>query len=193
MFILIDNYDSFSWNLVQYLGMLNLPCKVIPNDFLSPQQILSLNPEGIIISPGPGSPENSGCCPELIKTLACLSPSGIPVLGICLGHQILATSLGGEVSQAPEPVHGKISVISNNGQNLFARLPYSFKVVRYHSLLVTGVPDYFTVSAYADKGEIMAISSERYGFYGVQFHPESLLTEYGLDLLNNFAAICRRF
>lgn len=192
MFLLIDNYDSFTWNLIQYFEILNVSCKVITNDELSVEEILKLKPSGIILSPGPGAPENAGCCPALVKALAQDSEIHVPILGICLGHQVLATAMGGSVGSASTPIHGKVYQIENDGEYLFNGLPKQFNVVRYHSLSVQRLPLSFTVSAYTKDHEIMAMYSRKYNFYGVQFHPEAILSEYGLDILSNFINICSK-
>lgn len=185
MILLIDNYDSFTFNLYQYLGELGqVPC-VVRNDALSISDIEKMNPEAIIISPGPGRPENAGICVELIKKVG----ASIPILGICLGHQAIGYAFGGSIINAEKIMHGKISKLSHTGTSLFHALPKELRVMRYHSLVISkdNVPEVFEVLARsADDGEIMAIRHKEFPIYGLQFHPESIGTAEGKMMLNNF-------
>ncbi|SFA91642.1 MULTISPECIES: aminodeoxychorismate/anthranilate synthase component II [unclassified Bacillus (in: firmicutes)] len=190
MLILIDNYDSFTFNLYQYLGELGERIQVYRNDQISIDDITSLNPEAIILSPGPGRPENAGICVEIIQTFY----NRIPILGICLGHQAIGYTFGGNVKQAKKIMHGKTSLISHNEENLFSGIPNPFEVMRYHSLVVESsrLPDHLKSMAFAtDDQEIMALKHETYPVYGVQFHPESVGTIHGKQLLANFLNLIR--
>jgi anthranilate synthase/aminodeoxychorismate synthase-like glutamine amidotransferase len=185
--LVIDNYDSFTYNLVQYLGELGSEPIVRRNDQLAVDEIHKLRPERIVISPGPGSPENVrdfGICAQVLKEI---SPV-VPTLGVCLGHQGIAIVFGGRVGPAQTIRHGKISRIYHDGRGLFRRLPNGFRAGRYHSLAVArgSLPSCLEVSALSEQGEIMAIRHRRLPIEGVQFHPESILTEYGHQLISNF-------
>lgn len=184
MILVIDNYDSFTWNLVHYLEELGARTHVVRNDQLSVEEALALNPDGILLSPGPCTPNEAGICLALIKA----APIELPILGVCLGHQAIGQSFGGAVISAREIRHGKISEISNNQSGLFEGLPERYQVVRYHSLAIrTGdLPDSLVADAYTDDGEIMAVHHINRPVFGVQFHPESILTEHGHALLGNF-------
>ena len=185
MNILIDNYDSFSYNLYQILGAINPDIKVLRNDELTCVQISELNPEHIILSPGPGKPCDSGVCPEVIKNLS----GKIPILGICLGHQAIFEAFGGTVSYAPTLMHGKASEISiDQASPIFKGLPPVLRAARYHSLSVVNetLPDCLAVTAKTADGIIMAVQHKKHQTYGLQFHPESILTEHGKEMLGNF-------
>ena len=185
MILLIDNYDSFSYNLYQMIGEIEPDIKVIRNDEMSVSEIEKLAPERIIISPGPGRPENAGIIVELAKTLC----HNIPTLGVCLGHQAICQAYGAKITYAKKLMHGKQSVISiEEGTPLFKDIPARVPVARYHSLVAdkASMPDCLKVTAYADDGEIMAIEHKEFPIYGVQFHPESIMTPDGKTMLKNF-------
>lgn len=184
MLLLIDNYDSFTYNLFQYLSELGEEVVVVRNDRTTIEEIERLKPGRIVISPGPSTPQNAGISNEVIKHFG----SKLPLLGVCLGHQCIGYSYGATVGQAEEIMHGKSSLIYHNGQGVFAGLPDPFPAIRYHSLIVEkeGLPDCFEVTAWTDGGEIMGLRHNRYPVEGVQFHPESFMTEVGKDLLRNF-------
>jgi anthranilate synthase component II len=191
MILLIDNYDSFTYNLYQYLGELGVELKVVRNDKVTISEIETLKPTAIIISPGPGRPENAGICVELIRTFA----HKIPILGICLGHQAIGYAFNGNIINAREIMHGKVSEISHNGLSLFNTLPGSLYVMRYHSLVIEkdSVPSELEILATStDDNEIMAVKHKEYPVYGLQFHPESIGTKQGKQLLENFIAETRK-
>jgi len=184
MILMIDNYDSFTYNLVQYMGELGADLEVYRNDKISLEEIENLKPEKIVISPGPCTPSKAGISKEVIKHFA----GKIPLLGVCLGHQSVAETFGGEIIKAKKLMHGKTSMISHDDQTLFKGLPNPFEATRYHSLVVNRatLPDCFEISAESDDGEIMGIRHKELMIEGVQFHPESILTVHGKDLLRNF-------
>jgi len=181
---LLDNYDSFTYNLVQYLGELGADLQIARNDDLSPNEILGTKPDGIVLSPGPGRPENAGILQELIRAAA----GRIPLLGVCLGHQGIAQVFGGKIGYAPTLMHGKTSEIHHDGLMLFDGIESPFVATRYHSLIVErkSLPKTFRVTAWTDDKLIMAIQHRVYPLYGVQFHPESILTDCGKKILGNF-------
>lgn len=184
MLLMIDNYDSFTYNLVQYLGELGEDVRVYRNDKITLQQIEDLRPDRIVISPGPCTPKEAGVSVETIRQFA----GRMPILGVCLGHQSLGVAFGGEVIRAQRLMHGKTSMISHDGKTIFHGLPNPFEATRYHSLLVNpkNLPDCLEVSAKTAEGEIMGLRHRTLGVEGVQFHPESILTTIGKDLLRNF-------
>lgn len=184
MLLLIDNYDSFTYNLFQYLSELGEEVKVVRNDRVSLEEIRVLRPERIVLSPGPGGPEQAGVCVEVIRSLA----GEVPILGVCLGHQCIGYAYGGVVEGAGELVHGKVSLIHHDGRGVFSGLESPLEAVRYHSLAVRreGLPDCLEVSAWTDKGVIMGLRHRTFPLEGVQFHPESIMTLRGKDLLRNF-------
>ncbi len=188
--LLLDNYDSFTYNLLHYLAELGAETEVIRNDALSVDDIRKRQPQGILISPGPGRPEESGVCPEVIRTLGSI----IPIFGVCLGHQAIGMVYGGTVKRAPVPMHGKTSKISHQGEGIFRGLPSPFTATRYHSLIVSqeALPACLEITARSDDGLIMGLQHREHPVYGVQFHPESIASEYGHDLLNNFLTLTRR-
>ncbi|MBY0096754.1 anthranilate synthase component II [Mesobacillus maritimus] len=191
MILLIDNYDSFTYNLYQYLGELGVKLKVVRNDKVTISEIETMKPTAIIISPGPGRPENAGICVELIRTLA----HKVPILGICLGHQAIGYAFNGTIMKAGEIMHGKVSEISHNGSSLFSTLPGRLSVMRYHSLVIEkdSVPSELEILASStDDNEIMAVKHKEYPVYGLQFHPESIGTKQGKQLLENFIAETRK-
>lgn len=180
--LMIDNYDSFTFNLVQYLQVLGADVRVHRNDTLSVDQAVALAPTHLVISPGPGDPDDAGISKALIERVL----GQLPILGVCLGHQSLCEVLGGAVVPARALMHGKSSRIRHDGRGIFAGLPDPLQVGRYHSLAVRDLPDCLQVSARTDDGEIMAVRHTEHAAVGVQFHPESILTPQGMDLLRNF-------
>jgi len=180
--LVVDNYDSFTFNLVQYLGELGADPLVVRNDAIKPEEAEDLAPDRLVISPGPGRPEDAGFSVEFVQRLG----STIPTLGVCLGHQAVAVAFGGSVDRAPEPRHGKTSPITHDGRGLFKDLPNPFVATRYHSLAVVDLPDELEVSARSEDGVIQAVRHRELPIAGVQFHPESILTESGKHLLANF-------
>ena len=190
MVLVIDNFDSFTYNLVQYLGELGAKPVVYRNDAINVGEIEALAPERILISPGPGRPEDAGICSEVIRVFG----SRVPLLGVCLGHQAIGQVFGAAVVRAPRPVHGKTSLIEHDGRGVFAGLPGAFTAGRYHSLAVSedAWPDDLEVAARAaDDGVVMALRHRAWPVHGVQFHPESVLTGEGRHLLRNFLAVGR--
>jgi anthranilate synthase/aminodeoxychorismate synthase-like glutamine amidotransferase len=188
--LLIDNYDSFTYNLYQYLCELGASVQVVRNDAISVEEVRSLAPSFIVISPGPGVPRDAGVSVDLVRALG----ETTPILGVCLGHQAIAEAYGGVVKRAPELMHGKASQVFHDGGGVFAGLPSPFSAIRYHSLCADpeAIPEVLEVTARSDSGVIMAIRHKAYPVHGVQFHPESILTEYGKDLLRNFLNIQSR-
>jgi anthranilate synthase/aminodeoxychorismate synthase-like glutamine amidotransferase len=184
MILMIDNYDSFTYNLVQYLGILGADVKVRRNDHISLEEIEDMGPERLVISPGPGVPESAGIIIPIIKSFY----RHMPILGVCLGHQAVGVSFGGRVIRAARLMHGKVSQISHDKQGVFRDVPDPFTATRYHSLAVDGksLPDCLEVSARAEDGEIMGLRHQEYPVHGIQFHPESILTEEGMHILENF-------
>jgi anthranilate synthase/aminodeoxychorismate synthase-like glutamine amidotransferase len=184
MILVIDNYDSFTFNLVQYLGSMGHELRVFRNDAITTGEIERLAPERIVISPGPGRPENSGIIIQTIETFS----GKIPILGVCLGHQAIGAAFGGRVVSAPTIMHGKTSGIFHDGRTIFQDLPNPFRATRYHSLVVEreGLPDCLEISARTTDGIIMGLRHRRLQVEGVQFHPESILTDSGMKLLSNF-------
>ncbi len=187
MILMIDNYDSFTYNLVQYLGELGREVKVVRNDKITCEQIEELQPEAIVISPGPCSPDQAGISLAVIERFAGV----IPILGVCLGHQAIGQAFGGLVVRAARLMHGKTSPIQHDGRALFRDIPSPFTATRYHSLIVDpdSLPDCLEVTAWTGEGEIMGLRHRLYRVEGVQFHPESILTEHGHSLLRNFLEI----
>ena len=187
MILLIDNYDSFSYNLYQLAGSIEPYIKTVKNDELSVKQIKEICPSGIIISPGPGKPCDAGICEQVIQQC-----TDIPILGVCLGHQAICESFGAEIIHAKELIHGKPSMIKQSGESrLFRGIPQSFSGARYHSLAVdeSTLPEVLTVTARADDNEIMAVQHIKYDIYGVQFHPESVMSGYGYEIMKNIIEI----
>jgi anthranilate synthase component II len=184
MLLLIDNYDSFTYNLVHYLSELGAVCEVHRNDRITVEAVLKAKPKAIVLSPGPCTPNEAGICLDLIKRAG----STIPTLGVCLGHQALGQVYGGKVVRADLPMHGKMSTIKHGGAGLFAGLPTKFEVTRYHSLIVerSSLPDCLDVTAETADGIIMGLQHKSHPVHGVQFHPESIASEHGHDLLANF-------
>ena len=187
MLVLIDNYDSFTYNLVHFLGELGAEVVVERNDALTADQVVARAPRAVVISPGPCDPDRAGICLDLVERAA----GHMPILGVCLGHQAIGQAFGGRVVRAPNLMHGKLSDIRHDGTGLFAGLPSPFAGTRYHSLIVERetLPDCFTVSAETDGGVVMGIAHRELPIHGVQFHPESIATEHGHALLANFLSI----
>ena len=187
MILIIDNYDSFTYNIVQYLGELGAEVQVIRNDKLTNEDIERLAPDQLLISPGPCTPKEAGISVDAIKHYA----GKLPLFGVCLGHQSLAYAFGGQIVQAERLMHGKTSMVHHDGKTIFQGLPNPFEATRYHSLIVKRetLPTDFVVSAETVEGEIMGIRHRPTGAEGVQFHPESILTTVGMDLLKNFLAL----
>lgn len=187
MILLIDNYDSFVYNLARYIKELGFETIVKRNDCLTITDIQTLNPEKIIISPGPCDPDHAGISMEVIRVLG----KTIPILGVCLGHQAIGQVFGGKVGRALKPVHGKASMITHNGRGLFQGIQSPLRVGRYHSLIVEkeGFPEALRITAESSVGEIMALAHKKFPIFGVQFHPESVSTEDGYHLLYNFLII----
>lgn len=186
MIAVIDNYDSFTYNLVQYLGELGADIRVFRNDQITLEQLVSLSPTHLVISPGPGDPNDGGISNEAIRYFT----GKIPVLGVCLGHQCLGAVYGGVVKRAPNLMHGKTSQIYHQGKGIFDGLPSPFEATRYHSLMVDEpVPDCLEVTAFTSDGIVMGLKHKAHPTFGVQFHPESIMTKHGKQLLKNFLAM----
>ncbi|MES2996009.1 MAG: aminodeoxychorismate/anthranilate synthase component II [Verrucomicrobiota bacterium] len=184
MLLVLDNYDSFTYNLVQYFGELGAEMKIFRNDALTVDEVKKLRPERICISPGPCTPNEAGISMEVIRELGVTTP----ILGVCLGHQSIGQVYGGDVVRAERLMHGKTSLIHHNNGSVFAGMPEPFQATRYHSLIVKRetLPGCLEVTAWTDEGEIMGLAHKQYPVHGVQFHPESILTEHGKKLLANF-------
>ncbi len=187
MILVIDNYDSFTYNLVQYLGEMHARMEIRRNDQVTLDQIRELNPERILISPGPCSPRESGLSNDIIRTFG----PRVPLFGVCLGHQCIGHTFGGEVVVNYRMMHGKTSAIQHNGRDLFRGLPNPFSATRYHSLVIKrdSIPDCLEITAETAEGEIMGVRHKSYPIWGVQFHPESILTENGRQILKNFLSL----
>lgn len=185
--LLIDNYDSFTYNLVQYFGELEITIRVVENDKISLDEIGVFQPDFLCISPGPGNPQEAGISCNAIRCFA----GKIPILGVCLGHQCIAEVFGGKVIQAPRQLHGKTSTMYHHGKDLFKNLPNPFQATRYHSLIVdrTTLPECLEITARTAEEEIMGLSHRDLPIFGVQFHPESILTTHGKELLKNFISL----
>jgi anthranilate synthase component 2 len=190
MLLLIDNYDSFTWNLVHYLGELGAETRVVRNDALDVQQAMALRPDGIVLSPGPCAPSQAGICVALTRAAA---EARIPLLGVCLGHQTIGEAFGGRVVRAAEIVHGKPGRIEHDGRGVFANLPSPFSATRYHSLVVerASLPDCLEISGWLACGTIMGLRHRSLPIEGVQFHPESIRSEHGHKLLQSFLNLTR--
>ena len=184
MFILIDNYDSFTFNLWHYLGELGATVEVFRNDVLSIDEVMAKNPQGIILSPGPCNPDKAGICLELVEKTA----GKLPIFGVCLGHQTIGQAFGGKIIRASEPVHGKVAAIKHTGKGVFCSLPSPLRATRYHSLVVerSSLPACLEVTAETDDGLIMGLAHKTFPIQGVQFHPESIASESGHQLIKNF-------
>jgi anthranilate synthase component 2 len=188
MILVIDNYDSFTFNLVHYLMELGAETRVVRNDVLTAAEAIALEPQAILLSPGPCTPNEAGICLDLIAAAA---ETRLPLLGVCLGHQSLGQAFGGTVIRAPQVMHGKTSAISHDGTGVFAGLPSPYQATRYHSLIVqdSDLPDCFAVNATSPEGIIMGMRHKELPLHGVQFHPESIATEHGHALLANFLTL----
>jgi anthranilate synthase component 2 len=184
MILMIDNYDSFTWNLVQYFGELGADMKVVRNDEIRAEDVGAMRPEAIVVSPGPCTPNEAGISLAVIREYA----GKLPILGVCLGHQAIGQAFGGEVVHAGKVMHGKTSMVRHEGLGVFRGLPNPFAATRYHSLAIrrATLPDCLEVTAQSEDGEIMGVRHKALAVEGVQFHPESILTEHGRDLLRNF-------
>ncbi len=184
MILVVDNYDSFTYNLVHYLAELGAETHVIRNDDLTVHEAWALKPEAILLSPGPCAPDQAGICLPILKT----APDDMPILGVCLGHQAIGQAFGGDVVRAQTLMHGKTSPITHEGRGLFKGLPSPFTATRYHSLAVSRatLPNTLNVTAWTEDGEIMGVQHHERPIHGVQFHPESIATEHGHDLIANF-------
>jgi anthranilate synthase component 2 len=184
MLLMIDNYDSFTYNLVQYFGELGEDVRTFRNDEITLEQIADLNPERICISPGPCTPREAGVSVPVLQKFA----GEIPILGVCLGHQSIGEAFGGKVVRAKQVMHGKTSILEHTGIGVFTELPSPYTVIRYHSLAIEreSLPDCLEVTAWTEDGEIMGVRHKQFNIQGVQFHPESILSEHGHELLKNF-------
>ncbi|MBI5670272.1 MAG: aminodeoxychorismate/anthranilate synthase component II [Chloroflexi bacterium] len=184
MILVIDNYDSFTYNLVQLMGELGADLRVVRNDQVTLADVRAMQPAHIVISPGPGTPDDAGVSLDVIRELGATTP----ILGVCLGHQAIGQAYGGVVSRAPRLMHGKTSLIYHKGDGMFSGVPTPFEATRYHSLIVEeqSLPDCLAITAFTDQGEIMGLRHRQYPVYGVQFHPESILTQFGTRILQNF-------
>ncbi|KIR03267.1 Para-aminobenzoate synthase, amidotransferase component [Lachnospiraceae bacterium TWA4] len=191
MFLMIDNYDSFVYNLTAYLNELDQETMVVRNDCITLKEIERLNPEGIIISPGPKNPTDCGICVDIVKHFA----GKIPILGVCLGHQIIGYAFGAAIIKGRQPMHGKVTPIIHSGEGIFDGLPKTYPVTRYHSLIIDSntLPNELQVESISKDGVIMGVSHKLYPIYGVQFHPEAVLSRYGHELLENFLKICEKW
>ena len=189
MILLIDNYDSFTFNLFHLLGEAGASCEVRRNDALTVAQAMALQPEAIVLSPGPCTPDEAGICLPLIAAAA----GRVPVLGVCLGHQAIGQAFGGVVQRAPAPMHGKVGRVEHAGSDIFAGLPSPFEAARYHSLIVerTTMPPVLEATAWTPDGLVMGLRHRSLPLFGVQFHPESIASEHGRDIVANFLAIAR--
>jgi len=190
MIAVIDNYDSFTYNLVQYLGTLGAQVVVHRNDAVDVDELKAMRPEGLLVSPGPGQPRDAGISEDAIRALA----GEVPILGVCLGHQAIGEVFGGRVVRASRLMHGKTSPILHKGRGLFAGLDNPFEATRYHSLIVEkeGLPEVLEPTAWTPEGELMGVKHRDHETWGVQFHPESVLTAQGLRLVENFLTLCRQ-
>ena len=189
MLTLIDNYDSFTYNLVHFLGELGAECSVVRNDKITVDAVIAAQPKAIVLSPGPCTPNEAGICLELIAKAG----PRIPLLGVCLGHQAIGQAYGGRVVRAQIPMHGKLSTLQHNNSSLFKGLPRSFEVTRYHSLIVerASLPAALKVTAETEEGTIMGLAHQSHPVHGVQFHPESIASQYGHEMLGNFLDLAR--
>jgi len=191
MLLMIDNYDSFTYNLVQYFGELKEKINVFRNDKISLSEIQKMNPDKIVISPGPGRPESAGISKKIISNFK----GKYPILGVCLGHQCIGEVFGADIIRAKRIMHGKTSKIDHDNSKLFKNIPLGFDATRYHSLIINRetIPDCFKISAWTDQNEIMGVSHKKYLIEGIQFHPESILTGQGKEILNNFLKLASDF
>ena len=187
MLLVVDNYDSFTWNLVHYLGELGADAVVRRNDEVDVADVHAMDPQAIVLSPGPCDPDKAGICLDLVRSCG----SRIPILGVCLGHQAIAQAYGARIVRAPAPMHGKLSRIRHTGEGVFRNIPNAFEATRYHSLTIDPqtVPPSLSITASTDDGVIMGIAHNEHRVHGVQFHPESIASEHGHALLRNFLAL----
>lgn len=192
MLILIDNYDSFTYNLYHYLGALGAAIEVYRNDQISVAEVWAKRPQGIVLSPGPCDPDRAGICLDLIRSAKDKAPNAAPIFGVCLGHQAIGQAFGGKVMRAPKPMHGKVSTIRHDSRSIFRDLPNRFTATRYHSLVIDRetFPDELQITAETDDGIIMGLQHRHLPMAGVQFHPESIASEHGHRLLANFLQDC---
>lgn len=190
MILILDNYDSFTYNLVQYLGEMGAEMAIYRNDRVTLSEVEAMQPEKIVISPGPCTPKEAGISIELIREFG----AQIPILGVCLGHQAIGEAFGGEVIRAPRLMHGKTSMIEHDGRAIYRRLPNPFEATRYHSLIIRreSMPDDLQITAWTQEGEVMGVRHKSFPIEGVQFHPESILTQAGKALLKNFLTMPER-
>jgi anthranilate synthase component 2 len=189
MILLIDNYDSFTWNLFHYLGELGADVQVVRNDQIAADEVLAMNPDGIVLSPGPCTPNEAGICLAVIRK----ADGRVPILGVCLGHQAIGQAYGGDIVRAPAPMHGKLSAIHHSGKSVFHGLSNDFQATRYHSLTIDppSLPDVLEVTATSEDGVIQGVMHKTHPVHGVQFHPESIASEHGHALLENFLKLTR--
>lgn len=189
--LMIDNYDSFTYNLVQYLGELGAEVEVVRNDAVDVEALMARAGDGLVISPGPGTPTEAGVSVPSVERFA---KAGVPVFGVCLGHQSIGQAFGGHIIRARSIMHGKISTVEHDGKGVFEGLPQKFEATRYHSLVIeeSSIPDVLEITARTADGEIMGVRHRSLPIEGVQFHPESIMTGEGKNLLGNFLSICRR-
>ena len=189
MILLIDNYDSFTFNLYHLLGEVGAECTVRRNDAITVAEAIDMGPEAVVLSPGPCTPDEAGICLDLIVAAA----GRVPVLGVCLGHQAIGQAFGGEIVRAPVPMHGKLGRVEHAGADIFAGLPSPFDAVRYHSLIVdrATLPEALEATAWTEDGLVMGLRHRALPLFGVQFHPESIASQHGADILANFLAIAR--
>jgi anthranilate synthase component 2 len=185
MLVLIDNYDSFTYNLWHYLGELGAEAKVFRNDALTVDEVMAMEPDGIVISPGPCDPDRAGICLDLVARCA---RDTVPLMGVCLGHQAIGQAFGGSIERSPKPMHGKVSEVKHDGNGVFEQLPSPLRATRYHSLTIApeSVPDCLDINARSDDGVIMGVRHRDLSIHGVQFHPESIESEHGHAMLRNF-------
>ncbi|MBB6453518.1 anthranilate synthase component 2/para-aminobenzoate synthetase component 2 [Salirhabdus euzebyi] len=181
MIVIIDNYDSFTFNLVQYFKKIDTKVQVYRNTDITMEELKQINPDLIVFSPGPGTPADSGICKDILHTFQ----RSIPILGVCLGHQTIVEFFGGKIKKGKQPMHGKVTTIEHNGVGLFRGIPSPSKVTRYHSLIATELPKELETTALSEDGAVMAITHRTLPIYGIQFHPESILTEFGYEMLVN--------
>jgi len=189
MFLLIDNYDSFTYNLLHFLGELGGDVVVKRNDAITPDEVMAMNPEGIVISPGPCDPPQAGICLDLLAAI----PETMPVFGVCLGHQSIGQHFGADIVRAPKPMHGKVDKITHNAQGVFKDIPSPIEATRYHSLTIDpeSFPDCLEITATSDDGVIQGLRHKTRPIFGVQFHPESIASQHGHDILKNFLDISK--
>ncbi|MDH5489931.1 MAG: aminodeoxychorismate/anthranilate synthase component II [Rhodospirillaceae bacterium] len=189
MFLLIDNYDSFTYNLLHFLGELGGDVVVKRNDAITPDEVMAMNPEGIVISPGPCDPPQAGICLDLLAAI----PETMPVFGVCLGHQSIGQHFGADIVRAPKPMHGKVDKITHNAQGVFKDIPSPIEATRYHSLTIDpeSFPDCLEITATSDDGVIQGLRHKARPIFGVQFHPESIASQHGHDILKNFLDISK--